>query len=62
MGFPDGSAVKNLPAMQRLRKCLGQKDPLENKMATHSNILVLKNPIDRRTWQTIVQSVAKNQT
>ena len=62
MGFPDGSAVKNLPAMQRLRKCLGQEDPLEKEMATHSNILVLKNPMDRRTWQTIVQSVAKNQT
>ena len=62
MGFPDGSAVKNLPAMQRLRKCLGQEDPLEKEMATHSNMLVLKNPMDRRTWQTIVQSVAKNQT
>ena len=39
MGFPDGSAVKNLPAMQRLRKCLGQEDPLEKEMATHSIIL-----------------------
>ena len=27
MGFPDGSVVKNLPAMQRRRKCLGQEDP-----------------------------------
>ena len=62
MGFPDGSVVKNLPAMQRCRKCLGQEDPLEKEMATHSNILVLKNPMDRGAWQTIVQSVTKNQT
>ena len=62
MGFPVGLAVKNLPAMQRLRKCLGQEDSLEKEMATHSNILVLKNPMDRGTWQTIVQNIAKNQT
>ena len=43
MGFPGGSAVKNLPAMQELQEMqfqsLGQEDPLEEGTATHSSIL-----------------------
>ena len=40
-GFPDGSAVKNLPAMQETRvRSLGWDDPLEESMATHPSILV----------------------
>ena len=36
-GFPDGSAVKNLPAMQEAWvQSLGLEDPLEKGMATHS--------------------------
>jgi len=32
--------VKNLPAMQETQiQCLGQEDPLEKGMATHSSIL-----------------------
>ena len=32
--------VKNLPAMQETQVCsLGQKDPLEKGLATHSSIL-----------------------
>ena len=39
-GFLDGSVVKNLPAMQETQVCsLGQEDPLEEGMATHSSIL-----------------------
>ena len=42
-GFPGGSAVKNLTAMQELRKTrvqsLDREDPLEESMATHSSIL-----------------------
>ena len=39
-GFPGGSVVKNLPAIQEMRvRSLGQEDPLEKEMATHSNIL-----------------------
>ena len=39
MGFPGGSAVKNLPAMQETWvQSLGQKDPLEKEMAIHSSI------------------------
>ena len=43
MGFPDGSLVKNLPAMQEMWETqvgsLGQEDPLEEEMAPHSSIL-----------------------
>ena len=38
--FPGNSVVKNLPAMQEMRVgFLGQEDPLEKEMATHSSIL-----------------------
>ena len=43
VGFPDGSAVKNLSAVQETQETrvqsLGQEDPLEEKMATRSTIL-----------------------
>ena len=45
MGFPGGSVVKNLPAMQKTWvQSLGQEDPLEKEMATHSSILVWEIP------------------
>ena len=35
MGFPGGSAVRNLPPMQETQvQSLGQEDPLEKGMAT----------------------------
>ena len=37
--------VKNLPAMQKTQvQFLGQEDPLEKGMATHSSILVWRIP------------------
>ena len=37
--------VKNLPAMQETQvRTLGQKDPLEKEMATHSSILAWEIP------------------
>ena len=37
--------VKNLPAMQETQVCsLGQEDPLEKEMATHSSILGWRIP------------------
>ena len=37
--------VNNLPAMQEMRvESLGQEDPLEEKMATHSSILAWRIP------------------
>ena len=44
-GFPGGSVVKNQPEMKEMQVLsLGQKDRLENEMATQSNILAWKIP------------------
>ena len=38
-------AIKNLPAMQETRvRSLGQEDPLEKGMATHSSFLAWRIP------------------
>ena len=46
--FPSGSVVKNMPAMQELQETqvcsLGQEDPLEKGIATHSSILAWRIP------------------
>ena len=45
VGFPGGSAVKNLPAMQETWvRSLGWEDPLEEEMTTHSSILAWRIP------------------
>ena len=42
-GFPSGSMVKNLPAVQEIQEMrvqsLGWEDPLEREMTTHSSVL-----------------------
>ena len=44
-GFPGGTAVKNLSAMQETWVLsLGWEDPLEQEMATHSSILAWEIP------------------
>ena len=46
--IPGGSVVKNLPAMKEMQKMkiqsLGQEDPLEEGMATHSSVLAWRIP------------------
>ena len=43
--FPGGSGVKNPPAKQETQvQSLGQEDPLEKEMATHSSILAWRIP------------------
>ena len=45
MGFSGGSVVKNLPAMQEAWvRSLGQEDPLEEEMVTHSSIFAWEIP------------------
>ena len=48
MGFPGGSAIKNLPAMLEIQEMqvqsLGQEDPLEEGMATHSSVFAWRIP------------------
>ena len=47
-GSSGGSAVKKLPGMQEMQETrvqsLGQEDPLEEGMATHSSILTWRIP------------------
>ena len=44
-GFPGGSVVKNLSAVQEIWvQFLGREDPLEEGMATHSSILAWRIP------------------
>ena len=44
-GFLSGSAVKKLPVMQDTRvRSLGEEDPLEKGMVTHSSILAWRIP------------------
>ena len=43
-------------------RSLGQKDPLEEGMATHSSILAWRIPMDRGAWWAAVQRVAKSWT
>ena len=63
MGFPGGSVVKSLPAMQETRvQSLGWEDPLEEGMATYCSTLVWRLPMDRGAWWATVHRVAQNQT
>ena len=66
MGFPGGAVLKNLPAnagdAEDAVESLGQEDPLEEEMGTHSSILAWRNPMDRGAWKAAVHRVAKNQT
>ena len=45
IGFQGGSTVRNLPAMPEIWvQILGQEDPLEKEMETHSSILTWEIP------------------
>ena len=44
MGFPGGSTVNNLPAVQETCRSLGWEDPPEKGMTIHSNILAWEIP------------------
>ena len=55
--------VKNLPAKQETWvQSLGQEDPLQEGMATHSSMLAWRIPIDRGAWRATVHGVSKSQT
>ena len=61
--IPGGSEGKNPPAMwETWVQSLGQTDPLEKAVATHSTILALENPMDRGAWWDTVHGVTKSQT
>ena len=55
--------VKNTSAMwETWIRSLGWEDPLEEGMATHSNILACRIPMDRGAWWATVHRVTKSQT
>ena len=41
---------------------LGQEDPLEKEMATHSSILAWEDSMDRGAWQATVHGIGKSRT
>ena len=61
--FLVAQTVKNLPAMwETWVRFLGWEDPLEEGMATHSNILAWRIPMDRGARQAKVHGITKSQT
>ena len=45
MSFPSAQTVKNMPAMKETQaQSLGQEDPQEKGMATHTRVLAQKIP------------------
>ena len=53
-------SVKNPPAMQETWvQSLGQEDPLEKGIATHSSYSYPKNSTDRGTWRVTAHGAAR---
>ena len=63
MGFPNGSAIKNPPAMQETQetwiRSLGGKDPLGGGNGNLLQYSSLGNPMDRGAWQATVHGVPR---
>ena len=60
-GFPDSSAVKNLPVTQELQvQSLAGEDPLEKRMATDSSILAWKTSMNKGAWLATVYVVTES--
>ena len=55
--------LKCLPAVRETWvRSLGQEDPLEKEMATHSQFSCLENPMGGEAWWATVHGVAKGRT
>ena len=55
--------VKNPPTMwETWVRSLGWEDPLEEGMATHSNTLAWRIPMDRGAWWAMVHGVTNSWT
>ena len=64
--FPVALAVKNLPAkagdIETQVQSLGQEDPQEKEMVTHSSIGAWEISMDRGAWWAVVLEVTKSRT
>ena len=67
--FLVAQTVKSLPAMRETWvRSLGWEDPLEegmathSSMATHSNILSWRIPMDKGAWHAAVHGITKSRT
>ena len=59
-GFLVAQAMKNPSAMwETWVQSVGWKDPLEEGMATHSNILAWRIPMNREAWRATVHGVGR---
>ena len=61
MGFPSGSVVKNLPAVQEPQEIQVQSLVQEAPLGRHGNPLqysCLENPMDRGAWWATLHKVA----
>jgi len=62
-GFPDGSAVKNPPAMQLMWvQSLDWEDPLEEEIGNPLWYSCLENLMDRKAWWATVLRIMESQT
>ena len=62
-GFPGGSVVKNAAAKQEMQvRFLGQEDPLEKDMATHSSIPAWEIPRTGEPGRLQFQGFTKSRT
>ena len=63
LGFPGGSVVKNLPAMQETRvRSLGWEDYPGEGNGNPLQYSCLENPMDGGAWEATVHGVAKSWT
>ena len=65
-GFPDGTSGKEPTASAGDTRVKGSvpdgEDPLEEGIATHSNIHAWRIPVDRGAWRAMVHRVSKSWT
>ena len=63
-GFLGAASGKEAPTnagdIRDVGSILGQEDPMEEGMATHSSILAWRIPMNRGAWQVTVHRVAKS--
>ena len=60
-GFPGGSVVKNLPAMQEIQELITASGRSPGRNGNPLQNSYLENLMDKGAWRTTVHEVAKSQ-